>query len=108
VFVTTDVHFPANILYDLDANNDGDKLIFHELISGPLSAFRFGTPGGAPIPKLDNTFNPKILYEEGGIFNFGLVNVQKNPEDALVHLKAQVVDDNGFTRPNSTLDLEPR
>ena len=35
------------------------------MISGPLSAFRFGTPGGAPIPKLDNTFNPKILYEEG-------------------------------------------
>ena len=108
VFVTTDVHFPANILYDLDANNDGDKLIFHELISGPLSAFRFGTPGGAPIPKLDNTFNPKILYEEGGIFNFGHVKVQKNPEDTLVHLKAQVVDDNGFTRPNSTLDLKPR
>ena len=108
VFVTTDVHFPANILYDLDANNDGDKLIFHELISGPLSAFRFGTPGGAPIPKLDNTFNPKILYEEGGIFNFGHVKVQKNPEDTLVHLKAQVVDDNGFTRPNSTLDLEPQ
>jgi alkaline phosphatase D len=108
VFVTTDVHFPANILYDLDANNDGDKLIFHELISGPLSAFRFGTPGGAPIPKLDNTFNPKILYEEGGIFNFGHLKVQKNPEDTLVHLKAQVVDDNGFTRPNSTLDLKPR
>ena len=108
VFVTTDVHFPANILYDLDANNDGDKLIFHELISGPLSAFRFGTPGGAPIPKLDNTFNPKILYEEGGIFNFGHVKVQKNPEDTLVHLKAQVVDDNGFTRPNSILDLKPQ
>ena len=108
VFVTTDVHFPANILYDLDANNDGDKLIFHELISGPLSAFRFGTPGGAPIPKLDNTFNPKILYEEGGIFNFGHLKVQKNPEDTLVHLKAQVVDDNGFTRPNSTLDLKPQ
>ena len=108
VFVTTDVHFPANIQYDLDANNDGDKLIFHELISGPLSAFRFGTPGGAPIPKLDNTFNPKILYEEGGIFNFGHVKVQKNLEDTLVHLKAQVVDDNGFTRPNSTLDLKPQ
>jgi alkaline phosphatase D len=108
VFVTTDVHFPANIQYEIDANNDGDKLIFHELISGPLSAFRFGTPGGAPIPKLDNTFNPKILYEEGGIFNFGHVKVQKNPEDTLVHLKAQVVDDNGFTRPNSTLDLKPR
>ena len=108
VFVTTDVHFPSNIQYEIDANNDGDKLIFHELISGPLSAFRFGTPGGAPIPKLDITFNPKILYEEGGIFNFGHVQVQKNPDDNLVHLTAQIVDDNGLTRPNSTLDLKPR
>jgi alkaline phosphatase D len=108
VFVTTDVHFPSNIQYEIDANNDGDKLIFHELISGPLSAFRFGTPGGAPIPKLDTTFNPKILYEEGGIFNFGHVKVQKNPEDNLVHLTAQIVDDNGLTRPNSILDLKPR
>jgi alkaline phosphatase D len=108
VFVTTDVHFPANILYEVDANNDGEKLMFHEIISGPLSAFRFGTPAGAPIPKLDTTFNPKILYEEGGIFNFGHVEVQKKPEDNLVHLTAQIVDNNGLTRPNSTLDLKPQ
>jgi alkaline phosphatase D len=108
VFVTTDVHFPANILYEVDANGDGDKLIFHELISGPLSAFRFGTPGGAPIPKLDTTFNPKILYEEGGIFNFGYVEVQKKPEDNLVHLSTQVIDENGLARPGSLLDLKPQ
>jgi alkaline phosphatase D len=108
VFVTTDVHFPANILYDIDANDDGDKLIFHELISGPLSAFRFGTPGGAPIPKLDATFNPKILHEEGGIFNFGNVEVQKKPEDNLVHLSAQVIDENGLARPGLLLDLKPQ
>lgn len=108
LFVTTDVHFPANILYDIDANDDGDKLIFHELISGPLSAFRFGTPGGAPIPKLDTTFNPKILYEEGGIFNFGYAEVLKKPEDNLVHLSAQVIDENGLARPGSLLDLKPQ
>jgi alkaline phosphatase D len=108
VFVTTDVHFPANILYKVDANDDGDKLIFHELISGPLSAFRFGTPGGAPIPKLDMTFNPKILYEEGGIFNFGYVEVQKKPGDNLAHLIAQIVDENGLAHPNSLLDLKPQ
>jgi alkaline phosphatase D len=108
VFVTTDVHFPANILYEVDPNFDGDKLVFHELISGPLSAFRFGLPGGAPIPKLDETFHPKILYEEGGIFNFGYVQVQKQPEDNLVHLKARVVDENGLARPNSLLDLKPQ
>ena len=108
VFVTTDVHFPANILYEVDANDDGDKLIFHELISGPLSAFRFGTPGGVPIPKLDSTFNPRMLYEEGGIFNFGYVQVQKQPEDNLVHLIARIVDENGLARPNSFLDLKPQ
>ena len=108
VFVTTDVHFPANILYEIDANDDGDKLIFHELISGPLSAFRFGSQGGVPIPGLDATFSPKILYEEGGIFNFGYVEVQKKPEDNLVHLTARIVDDKGLTRPNSSLDLKPQ
>jgi alkaline phosphatase D len=108
VFVTTDVHFPANILYEIDANDDGDKLKFYELISGPLSAFRFGTPGGAPIPKLDTTFNPKILYEEGGIFNFGHVEVQKKPEDNLVHLSTQVIDENGLARSGSLLDLKPQ
>ena len=108
VFVTTDVHFPANILYEIDANGDGDKLIFHELISGPLSAFRFGMPGGVPLPKLDTTFNPKILYEEGGIFNFGYVEIQKQPEDNLVHLISRIVDENGHTRSNSLLDLKPQ
>jgi alkaline phosphatase D len=108
VFVTTDVHFPANILYEIDANGDGDKLIFHELISGPLSAFRFGIPGGVPLPKLDTTFNPNILYEEGGIFNFGYVEIQKQPEDNLVHLTSRIVDENGFTRPNSLLELKPQ
>jgi alkaline phosphatase D len=108
VFVTTDVHFPAYILYEIDANGDGDKLIFHELISGPLSAFRFGIPGGVPLPKLDTTFNPKILYEEGGIFNFGYVEIQKQPEDNLVHLTSRIVDENGFTRPNSLLELKPQ
>ena len=108
VFVTTDVHFPANILYEIDANGDGDKLIFHELISGPLSAFRFGMPGGVPLPKLDTTFNPKILYEEGGLFNFGYVEIQKQPEDNLVHLISRIVDENGYTRSNSLLDLKPQ
>ena len=108
VFVTTDVHFPANIRYDIDANGDGDKLIFHELISGPLSAIRFGMPGGVPIPKLDTTFNPKLLYEEGGILNFGYVKIQRTPEDNKVHLIAEVRSEDGLARPNSLLDLAPQ
>ena len=108
VFVTTDVHFPANIRYEIDANGDGDKLIFHELISGPLSAFRFGLSGGVPIPKLDTTFNPKLLYEEGGIFNFGYVKIQRTPEDNKVHLIAEVRSEDGLARANSLLDLVPQ
>ncbi|HEY9387995.1 MAG TPA: alkaline phosphatase D family protein [Nitrososphaeraceae archaeon] len=64
VFVTTDVHFPANILYEVDANNDGDKLIFYDLISGPLSAFRLGMPDGVPIPKLDTTLTLKYYMRK--------------------------------------------
>ena len=108
VFVTTDVHFPANIRYEIDANGDGDKLIFHELISGPLSAFRFGLSGGVPIPKLDTTFNPKLLYEEGGIFNFGYIKIQRTPEDNKVHLIAEVRSEDGLARANSLLDLVPQ
>jgi hypothetical protein len=49
-----------------------------------------------------------MLYEEGGIFNFGYVQVQKQPEDNLVHLIARIVDENGLVRPNSFLDLKPQ
>jgi alkaline phosphatase D len=106
VFITTDVHFPANIRYEVDANRDGDKLLFHELVAGPLSAFQFGVPE-APLPKLDTTFNPKLLYEEGGIFNFGYVQIQKKLEDGKVHFIAQVRGEDGLPRLNSLLDLIP-
>jgi phosphodiesterase/alkaline phosphatase D-like protein len=113
VFVTTDVHFPSNIRYEVDTNGDGDKLVFHELISGPLSAFRLGMPGpgGVPLPKLDTTFNPQILYQEGGIFNFGYVKIQKIPEGGSndkAHLIAEVRDNGGLVRQNSLLDLIPQ
>ena len=112
VFVTTDVHFPANIRYEVDANNDGDRLTFHELISGPLSAFRFGTPGGVPIPQLDTTFDPQILYKEGGIFNFGYVRIQNMTADVdadgKAHIIAEVIGDDGVSRSGSRLDLVPQ
>jgi hypothetical protein len=65
-------------------------------------------PGGIPIPKLDTTFNPKLLYEEGGIFNFGYVKIQRTPEDNKVHLIAEVRSEDGLVRPNSLLDLAPQ
>jgi hypothetical protein len=36
------------------------------------------------------------------------VEIQKQPEDNLVHLISRIVDENGHTRSNSLLDLKPQ
>lgn len=100
VFVTTDVHFAQSIRYEVDADGDGDRLAFHELVSGPLNAVR-GQPGA-----LDPTLNPQSLYAEGGIFNFGHARLQRMP-DGRVHLLADVRGEDGLPRPGSALDLAP-
>jgi len=101
VFVTTDVHFAESIKYSTDADGDGDDLTFHEFISGPLNAV------AVPPPELDPTFNPETLYEEGDIFNFAYVRL-KEASDGLVHLTADVRDENGTVRPGSLVDLTPQ
>jgi phosphodiesterase/alkaline phosphatase D-like protein len=53
VSITTDIHFPANILVNDDFDDDGDKLKLHELISGPHSAIPLGE---------DTRFDPTINY----------------------------------------------
>ena len=114
VFVTTDVHFAANIKYEQDANGDGDKLLFYELVSGPLSAIRVGMPAGFPLPKLDTTFNPTLLYQEGGIFNFGYIRIDNtNSSDSDIvkgkaHLIADVRGEDGNPRPYSSINLSPQ
>jgi hypothetical protein len=98
----------------VDANGDGDKLLFYELVSGPLSAFRFGMPGGPSLPKIDTTFNPTLLYEEGGIFNFGYIRIEdmcngvNTVVDCKAHLIADVRGEDGLPRPNSLLNLTPQ
>jgi alkaline phosphatase D len=108
VFITTDVHFPAFIRYNFDLNNDGNMAQIHELVSGPLSAFRLGVP----FPMLDETFNPTLLYGEGNIFNFGYIRIEdRGEEDSNIgkpHLIADIRDVNGLVRPGSTLDLIPQ
>ncbi len=100
VFVATDVHFAANLRYHLDLDGDGDKLLFHELISGPLNA------GPAPIPsRLDPTFRPVTLYAEAGIFNFSYVRVEPEGDAAVLH--ADVRDAAGEVRFGSRLELAP-
>jgi alkaline phosphatase D len=107
VFITTDVHFPAFIKYEKDLNGDGDNVTFHELVSGPLNAVR----GGTPFPALDQTFNPTLLYGEGNLFNFGLVQIKEllGPEgEDRPHLIAEIRDERGNLREGSYLEIIPR
>ena len=100
VFVTTDVHHSRSLVYQPDVDGDGDALVFHELISGPLRAW-MGEPG-----ELDPSFGPQSLYSEGGVPTFTVLRVQPQGSSAL--LLASVVDGSGQVRPESELRLAPR
>jgi len=102
VVVTTDVHFPINILVEDDPNHDGDKLIYHELVSGPLSAIPL------KANPLDPTINATSEYQENQIFNFGYIKIQQEKSDGKVHLISEVRDENGLMRPGSNWDIPPR
>jgi alkaline phosphatase D len=102
VVVTTDVHFPTNILVEDDPNHDGDKLIYHELVSGPISAI----PLKASPP--DPTINATAKYQESKIFNFGYIKIQKQRSDGKAHLISEVLDENGLVRPGSNWDISPQ
>jgi alkaline phosphatase D len=98
VFIATDVHSAAQLRYTGDYNGDGDELLFHELIAGPLSAIR-----GAGI-RIDPSFGPEKLYGEGRFFNFATVRIQAG---ANARLRADVRDELGTIRPGSELVLNP-
>jgi len=100
VFVVCDVHFAMNIGYEVDANGDGDAVVFHEFVNGPLNAV------AVPPPGLDPTFNPTILYQEGDLFNFGYVRIEP-AADGTYHLTADVRGEDGLPRPGSTVELAP-
>jgi alkaline phosphatase D len=100
VFVVCDVHFAMNIRYEVDADGDGDPVVFHEFVNGPLNAV------AVPPPGLDPTFNPTILYQEGDLFNFGYVRIEP-AADGTYHLIADVRGEDGLPRPGSTVELAP-
>ena len=102
VIVATDVHFPTNILVEDDPNHDGHKLIFHELISGPISAI----PVKASPP--DPIINATAKYQENKILNFGYIKIQQEKSDGKVHLISEVRDENGLLRPGSHWDIPPQ
>lgn len=97
VFVATDVHFATSLRYDVDVDGDGDELLFHELISGPLSAVKLAPRGPDP------TFQPRILYAEGELFNFSFVRIERH--SGVPHLVADIRDDRGAVRFGSTVTL---
>jgi alkaline phosphatase D len=101
VFVVTDVHFAATIRYAVDADADGDQLVFHELVTGPLNAVRGPAPTQA---MLDPTLGPTLLFGDGPLFNFGYVRIAR-AADGRVHLIADVRDETGAPRAGSHLDL---
>lgn len=102
VIVATDVHFPINILVEDDPNHDGHKLIYYELVSGPL--------GAIPLKAnpLDPTINATSKYQENKIFNFGYIKIQKEKDDGKVHLISEIRDETGLMRPGSNWDIPPQ
>ncbi len=101
VFVVTDVHFAMSLRYEVDLDGDGDALLFHELLSGPLNA------GLSPVaPRLDPTLGPVTLYAETGVFNFSYVRVER--QGAEVILIADVRGPRGQVRFGSRLELRAR
>ncbi len=100
VFITADVHFAAQLRFELDLDGDGDMLLFHELVAGPLNASR-----RAP-PALDPTLHPVVLYAEGEIFNFGTIRIGDGTAE-VARLRADIRDETGRIRPGSELELAP-
>jgi alkaline phosphatase D len=93
VFVVTDVHFATNLRYQIDLDSDGDRLLFHELVMGPMSA-------GLSEPRApDSTFEPQVLYVDGGFFNFGFASAEGS------RLVYEVRDDQGGVRKGSELTI---
>jgi alkaline phosphatase D len=101
VFVATDVHFAQSTRYRIDADGDGDALVFHEFLSGPLSAMPLSPRA------LDPTLNPTVLYAQRGVSNFAYLRVRRQ-RDRRVHLVADVRGGDGRARPGSVVNLAAR
>jgi alkaline phosphatase D len=100
-FVAADVHFAQILLHDGDFDGDGDSLEFYQLTTGPLNA-------NPTAPReLDPTFQPTLLYAEGGLLNFGYIRIERDAEGRS-RLIADVRGEDGQPRPGSRLELVAR
>lgn len=95
VFITTDVHFAQIARFSVDLDGDGQPLVFHEVIAGPLSAWT-----SAVLPA-DPSFSPDVLYAEGGLFNFAWFTVERR--EGVPTLVAQIRGEDGAVRPGGEL-----
>jgi alkaline phosphatase D len=89
VFVAADVHHA-----ELIRHHPHTEWSFHEFIAGPLSA----SPG-RPRP-LDLSLNPRSLFAQGGVFNFGEVTVEPT------HLTVRLIDETGAVMFSHTVGPE--
>ena len=78
IFIAADVHHA-----ELIRHHPYHDWSFHEFIAGPLSATL-----GRPRP-LDASLNPRSLFAQGGVLNFGEVTVDRES------LTVKIVDDGG-------------
>jgi alkaline phosphatase D len=78
LFLTTDVHHA-----ELIRHHPTTDFSFHEFIAGPLSA-TFGRPR-----PLDQGLNPRSLFAQGGVNNFGEITIE------VPHLTARILDEEG-------------
>jgi alkaline phosphatase D len=89
IFIAADVHHA-----ELIRHHPYHDWSFHEFIAGPLSATL-----GRPRP-LDASLNPRSLFAQGGVLNFGEVTVERES------LTVKIVDDGGVQLFTHTIGPE--
>ena len=94
VWLSTDIHVARLLAYD--PNQDG-VVDFHEFICGPLSAIT------GDLDPRDQTFHPRILYEENNFFNFGVVRIAGKSGA----LSVEIRDQEGKVHHTLTLPARP-
>ncbi len=100
VFLAADVHFAQIARFSPDLDGDGQPLIIHEIIAGPLSA------GASKAVTPDPSFAPEVLYAEGGLFNFAWITVDR--PSGKPTLTVQILGEDGTPRPGGELVLPAR
>ena len=89
IFLGTDVHHAELIRHQ--PHRDWS---FHEFIAGPLSAAT-----GRPRP-LDERLNPRTIFAQGGIYNFGEVTIEP------AYLAVRLIDEQGTVMFTHTIGPE--